>query len=145
MQDSERRISRPLQQVRWIELPSVEDPRGTLTAAESQLDVPFDIRRVFYMHHVTASRGGHAHRDTDQVIIAMAGSFDVTLFDGEASASYGFDDPKRGLYVPRMVLVDLENFSTGAVCLVLASTPYDMSRSLRTRADFLQALSEAGG
>ncbi len=132
-----------LQEVRWIDLPSVDDPRGTLTAAESQLDVPFDIQRVFFMHHVTASRGGHAHRDTDQVVIAVAGRFKVELFDGEDSASYVLDRPNRGLYVPRMVLVDLDRFSPDAVCLVLASTHYDMSRSLRTRADFLQAISEA--
>ena len=133
----------PLDQVRWIDLPSSEDERGVLTAVEAGLDVPFEIRRVFFMHHVSADRGGHAHRETDQLVVAAAGSFEVGLFDGERSASYDLDSPGRGLYVPRMLLVDLKRFSAGAVCLVLASTHYDMSRSLRSREEFLSAVREA--
>lgn len=133
----------PLNRVRWIDLPSSEDPRGVLTAVEGTRDVPFEIRRIFFMHHVSAPRGGHAHRDTDQLVIAAAGSFDVQLFDGRASETYELDSPLCGLYVPRMLLVDLRRFSEGAVCLVLASTHYDMSRSIRSREEFLRAVDEA--
>ncbi len=132
----------PLTRVRWIDLPSIVDPRGVLTAVEAGQDVPFEIRRVFFMHHIAAERGGHAHRDTDQLVIAAAGSFQVILFDGQESAAYTLDSPTRGLYVPRMLLIELTRFSSGAVCLVLASTHYDMSRSIRSREEYLRALNE---
>lgn len=132
----------PLDDVRWIELPSVRDERGVLTAVEAEQDIPFAIARVFYMHHIVAPRGGHAHRDTDQVLVAVAGAFHAELFDGERSISFTLDDPTRGLYIPRMVFIAMDRFSPGAVGLVLASTHYDMSRSLRSREAYLDALQE---
>lgn len=129
-----------LSRARWIDLPSSADERGVLTAVEAGIDVPFEIRRVFFLHQVRAERGGHAHRDTDQLVVAACGSFEVELFDGDESAAYALDSPARGLYVPRMLLVDLKRFSPGAVCLVLASTHYDMSRSIRSREEFLRAV-----
>jgi hypothetical protein len=128
-----------LDDVRWLALPSVPDHRGVLTAIESGVDVPFEIRRVFWVHDVAAERGGHAHRDTDQVAVAAAGSLRVEILDGGGgSATYELDRPARGLFVPRMLFTRLYDFSPGAVCLVLASTHYDRARSIRTWEDFLR-------
>jgi len=127
----------PLDKVVWVDLPSVEDDRGVLTAVESDKDVPFTIRRVFYMHHITKARGGHAHRDTSQVLTAAAGSFTLELFDGENTRTYTMDNPTRGIYMPPMVFVNHYDFSSDAVCLVFADTHYDMSMSIRTREEFL--------
>jgi len=129
-----------LDAVRWVELPSSVDERGVLTSIESGLDVPFEIKRIFYMHHIVTDRGGHAHKDTHQVIVAAAGSFKVDLSDGTASRTYVFEDPARGLYTPPMVFIQLYDFSPGAVCLVLASTHYDMSRSIRSWEAYLEAI-----
>ena len=130
--------------VRWIDLPAVADSRGTLTAVEATKDIPFEIRRVFYMHHISADRGGHAHRDTDQVVIGISGRHVIEVRDAERSLRFVLDDPNRGLYLPRMTFTSLVEFSAGAVALVLASTHYDRSRSLRTFADYLAALQEGG-
>lgn len=126
--------------IRWIELPAVTDARGTLTAIEATIDVPFEIRRIFYMHHVSADRGGHAHRDTDQVVIGISGRHVIEVKDGERSLRFVLDDPNRGLYLPRMTFTSLVEFSAGAVALVLASTHYDRGKSLRTFEDYLALL-----
>lgn len=131
-----------LDQVRIFDLPSVADDRGTLTAVESRSDIPFSIARIFYMHHVKADRGGHAHKDTDQVLIAIAGEWQVDLFDGRSMVSYHMNDPTKGLYVPREVFIELSRFTNQAVCLVLASDHYDMSRSLRNRADYIAYMAQ---
>jgi hypothetical protein len=127
----------PLREVRLVDIPTVADSRGRLTVLEKDAAVPFEIRRVFFMHHMEADRGGHAHRDTEQVVLAAAGSFRITLTDAQSSLSYVLDDPSKGVYMPPMVFVTLTDFSPGAVCLVLASTIYDISRSIRTYEDFL--------
>jgi hypothetical protein len=129
-----------LDDVRWIDLPSNADSRGVLTSIESGLNIPFKIKRVFYMHHVISDRGGHAHTDTDQVVIAIAGHFKLDLSDGPHARTYIMDNPTRGLYLPRMVFLRLYDFSPGAVCLVLANTHYDMSKSIRSWAEYLQAV-----
>jgi len=126
--------------VRWVELPSRVDGRGVLTSVEGQIDVPFEIKRVFYMHHIITDRGGHAHADTDQVVIAAAGRFKMDLSDGTNTQTYVLDDPTRGVYTPRMVFIRLYDFSPGAVCLVLASTHYDISKSIRSWEDYLKAM-----
>ena len=113
------------------------DDRGTLTAVEGASDIPFEIRRIFYMHHVTADRGGHAHRDTEQVIIGISGTHIIEVRDGSHSLTFVLDDPNKGLYLPSMIFTSLMAFSEGAVSLVLASTHYDRSRSLRTFAEYL--------
>jgi hypothetical protein len=133
-------VTSPLDQVRWIDLPSTRDPRGVLTAVESGRDVPFEIRRVFFIHDIAAPRGGHAHRDTEQILVAVAGSFRATVFDGTRTEAHVMDDATRGLYLPAMVLVEMTDFSPGAVGLVLASTHYDKRRSIRSREEFLAAL-----
>ncbi|MGV3592967.1 MAG: sugar 3,4-ketoisomerase, partial [Gammaproteobacteria bacterium] len=95
-----------------------------------------------YMHHVSADRGGHAHRDTDQVVIGISGRHVIEVKDATRSLRFVLEDPNRGLYLPRMTFVNLTEFSPDAVSLVLASTHYDRSRSLRTFDDYLAALAE---
>lgn len=129
-----------LDEVRWIDLPSNRDVRGVLTSIEGEQDAPFSIERIFYMHHVVSDRGGHAHTDTDQVVVALAGEFEMELRDGRASATYRMDDPTRGLYVPRMLFINIRGMSPETVCLVLASTHYEISRSIRSWEDYLREL-----
>lgn len=132
-----------LDEVRWIDLPAVVDERGTLTAIEAASDIPFEIRRIFYMHRISADRGGHAHRDTDQLAIGIAGTHEIEVKDGRKSLTFVLDDPNKGLYLPRMTFTTLRAFSPGAVSLVLASTHYDRSKSIRTFAEYLAALKDA--
>ena len=131
-------MSYGLNGVRWIELPRVADDRGTLV--EATRDIPFEIRRVFYMHHVSATRGEHAHRDTDQVVIGVSGRHVIEVKDAERSERFVLDDPNRGLYLPRMTFASLLEFSADAVSLVLANTDYDPSDYLRTFDEYLAAL-----
>ena len=134
-------LARPrLDEVRWIDLPSNRDVRGVLTSIESEQDAPFPIKRIFYMHHVVSDRGGHAHTDTDQVVVALAGEFEMELRDGRSSATYRMDDPTRGLYLPKMLFINIRGMSPETVCLVLASTHYEISHSIRSWEEYLQAL-----
>lgn len=130
-------ISSNLEYTRWIDLPSVTDVRGTLTSIENGMDIPIDIKRIFYMHHIVAPRGGHAHIDTDQVVIASSGSFKMELSDGLTSKTFEMNDATRGLYIPRMVFIRMYDFSDNAVCMVLANTHYDISRSIRIWEEYL--------
>ena len=129
-----------LELIKLIDLPSNIDERGVLTSIESGVDTPFEIKRLFYMHHINSSRGGHAHRDTDQVVIAISGSFKVDTSDGVEEKLYELNDSTKGLYIPKMVFTNLYDFSDGAICLVLANTHYDMKRSIRTWEDFLKEI-----
>ena len=134
-----------LDHVCMIDLPSNIDERGTLTAIEAAKDIPFEVRRIFYMHQVKEDRGGHAHIDTDQLIIPISGHFNVTLFDGCSSQSYDLTDANQGLYVPRLIFIELSKFIQGSVCLVLASDHYDIKRSLRNRDAYIKYLGEYCG
>ena len=129
-------------ELNWIDLASVRDERGILTSIESSIDIPFEIKRIFYMHHIVSDRGGHAHRDTDQVIIAISGSFQIELFDGTERVFYTMASPVKGLFVPRMIFIQLSDFSKDAVCMVLASTHYDIKKSLRNMEDYNEAINE---
>ncbi|MDI6736018.1 MAG: FdtA/QdtA family cupin domain-containing protein [bacterium] len=129
-----------LKDVKLINLPSYKDDRGILTSIESGIDIPFSIKRIFYMHHIILDRGGHAHIDTDQIIIASCGNFKVDLFDGVKTQTYKMDDSTIGLYVPRMIFQQLYDFSECAVCLVLANTHYDISKSLRSLEEYLEII-----
>jgi len=126
--------------LKWISLPSVRDQRGILTSIESDLDIPFELKRIFYIHHVISDRGGHAHRDTDQVVTAISGSFQIELFDGVDKVCYKMDDPCKGLYIPRMIFIRLFDFNADAVCLVLASTRYDIKKSIRNIEEYISAI-----
>lgn len=133
---------RMLDQVKFIALPSVADARGVLTAIEGTRDIPFEIKRIFYMHHIVQDRGGHAHRDTDQVVIAAAGSFSLEVFDGKETRRFDMNDPTQGLYIPCMIFISMTHFAPGSVCLVIANSYYDMSRSFRSKADYLRFINQ---
>lgn len=123
-----------------ISLPTFGDKRGFLTSAEQMRSVPIEIKRIFYMHHINEERGGHAHIETDQIIIAISGSFELKVFDGINEDIYSLNDCTKGIFTPRMTFCELYNFSPNAVCLVLANTFYDINLSLRSRTDFLNFL-----
>ena len=126
--------------VRWIDLPSHSDARGVLTSVEGEADIPIDIKRVFFVHGAAADRGGHAHRDTDQVVLAVAGRLKIEVSNGIDSAEYELLDITKGLFVPRMLFVRLRAFTENAVCCVLANTHYDRSRSIRSWAEYLHVM-----
>lgn len=121
------------------ELPKIHDPRGNLTFVEAGRQVPFDIRRVYYLYDVPggAERGGHAHLALHQFMIAMSGSFDVVLDDGFARRRVHPNRSYVGLYLPPMTWRELDNFSSGSVCMVLASDYFDESDYLRDYSDFM--------
>lgn len=112
---------------RFIELPRINDPRGNLTFVEGGRHVPFEIQRVYYLYDVPggAERGGHAHKELQQLIIAMSGSFDVVIDDGKERRRHHLNRSYYGLYLPPMTWRELDNFSSGSVCMVLASLPFD--------------------
>jgi len=134
--------SNMLDAVRIVSLPSVADSRGVLTAIEGTRDIPFEMKRVFYMHHIQSDRGGHAHRDTDQIVIAASGSFILELFDGKNYKRFEMNDPTKGVYVPRMIFIRMFDFTRESVCLVIANSFYDMARSFRTQEAYLSFLNE---
>jgi len=131
-------MTRPLDAVRWIELPRRADPRGTLTIVGHD-DIPFSVARLFYVRNVPAGleRGGHAHRVTEQFLIAVAGAFSLDLTDGKQTRSFRLEDPDRGIYVPPLVWDRLYDFTPEALCLVLASTQYAESDYIRQWDEFL--------
>jgi dTDP-4-dehydrorhamnose 3,5-epimerase-like enzyme len=110
-----------------IDLPRINDPRGNLTFVESSRHIPFAIQRVYYLYDVPggAARGGHAHKALHQLIIAMSGSFDIHLDDGKSKKTVHMNRSYNGLYVCPMIWREIDNFSSGAVCMVLASNYYD--------------------
>ena len=121
-----------------MELPKISDPRGNLSFIEAQRHVPFDIRRIYYLYDVPggAKRAGHGHRTLHQLMLAISGSFDVLLDDGAARRTITLNRPYNGLYICPGIWRELSNFSSGAVCLVLASEYYDESDYLRDYGDF---------
>lgn len=127
-----------------IELPVIADSRGDLTFVEGGKHVPFDIQRVYYLYNVPVDsvRGGHAHRDLEQVVFALSGSFRMTVDDGTTRTEYHLRDPRKGLYINSMIWREMDLFSQGAVCMVLASRPYDEADYFRNYDEFLTAVSE---
>lgn len=126
---------------RVIDFPRIHDPRGNLSFIEGMRHIPFEIKRVYYLYDVPGgeTRAGHAHKTCDQLLIAMSGSFDVTLDDGVARRLYQLNRSYVGLYVPRMIWREIDNFSSGAVCLALASTLYSENDYYRNYAEFIAA------
>lgn len=133
-------ISGVLSGCKIINLPKISDPRGNLTFVEALNHIPFDIQRVYYLYDVPggAERGGHAHKGLRQLIIAMSGSFDVVLDDGKEKKRFHLNRSYSGLYVCPMIWRELDNFSSGSVCMVLASNKYDEDDYYRDYADFLR-------
>ncbi len=131
-----------LDKVRYVDLPKMADPGATLTFIEGGRHIPFDIRRVYYLYNIRPGekRGGHAHKLHEELILPLAGSFDIILDDGYRNARYRMDQPSRGIIFPTMVWHELENFSEGAVCLVLASLFYDEEDYYRDYATFRAAV-----
>lgn len=131
-----------VQNCRLVDLPKIADPRGNLTFIEGHRHIPFEIKRVYYLYDVPggAERGGHAHRALHQYIIAMSGSFDVILDDGRSKVRHHLNRPYFGLYVCPMIWRELDNFSSGSVCLVLASEVYDESDYFRDYEQYRTAL-----
>jgi hypothetical protein len=125
-----------------LDLPKITDPRGNLTFLESGRNVPFDIKRVYYLYDVPggAVRAGHGHRALHQLIVAISGSFDVVLDDGYDTKQFHLDRSYLGLYVPPMTWREINNFSSGSVCIVLASDFFDESDYFRQYDDFLKAV-----
>lgn len=130
---------------RMIDLPVVSDPRGDLTFIEGGRHVPFDIARVYYLYNVPveSKRGGHAHQELQQVLFALSGSFRIKLDDGAIKAEIWLNNPRMGLLIDRMVWREMDRFSQGAVCMVLASTPYQEADYLREYDEFLKAARKA--
>ncbi len=126
---------------RIIDLPRITDPRGNLTFLEGGVHVPFQIARVYYLYDVPGgeSRGGHAHRNLEQLVIAMSGSFDVVVDDGARRKTFTLNRSYVGLYMSSMIWRELVNFSSGAVCAVMASQRYDESDYYRSYEEFLAA------
>ncbi|KXB38550.1 WxcM-like protein [Bacteroidales bacterium KA00344] len=116
-----------------IDLPKILDPRGNLTVVEQFKEVPFKISRVYWVYDVPGGehRGGHAHKQCRQIIVAVSGSFTVTLDDTEHKSSFLLNHPYQGLIVQTGVWRTLEDFSSGAVCLVLAELPFDEEDYIR--------------
>ncbi len=129
-----------LNECKIINLPKIEDPRGNLTFFESFNQVPFNIRRIYYLYDVPggASRGAHAHKELEQVIIAAAGSFDVVLDDGKDKKTFTLNRAYEGLYMRGQIWRELLNFSSGSICLVAASLPYTEDDYIRDYSDFLK-------
>jgi dTDP-4-dehydrorhamnose 3,5-epimerase-like enzyme len=127
-----------IEKCRIIELPKITDTRGNLTFIESGRHIPFEIKRTYYLYDVPggASRAAHAHRELHQLMIAMAGSFDVTLDDGRTKKKFHLNRSYFGLYIPPMIWRDLDNFSSGSVCMVLASDFYDEAEYIRDYSEF---------
>ncbi len=116
------------------------DRKGNITVVENKEDIPFEVRRTYYLYdvHGGESRGGHAHRELSQLIIAASGSFTVTLDDGKVKRTFVLNRPYQGLYIVPGIWRTLDDFSTGAVCLVLASHGYDEADYIRDYDEFIK-------
>ena len=135
----------PITDCKLLELPKISDPRGNLTFIEGGRHVPFEIKRVYYLYDVPggAERGGHAHKHLSQLIVAISGSFDIVLDDGHQRRRFHLSRSYSALYICPMIWRYMDNFSSGSVCLVLASSLYDESDYYRDYEQFLAARSES--
>ncbi len=128
--------------IRFIELSQIKDSRGDLTFIEGGKHLPFNIARVYYLYNVPvdAERGGHAHKELEQVVFALSGSFRMKIDDGKTKSEHWLRDPRKGLYIKNMIWREMDSFSQGAVCMVLASHWYDEVDYYRNYNDFLTAV-----
>lgn len=123
-----------------IELNKHHAPQGNISVVENNKDVPFEVKRIYYLYDVPGgeSRGAHAHKDLSQLIVAVSGSFTVTLDDGEVKRTFLLNRPYQGLYVVPGIWRTLDDFSSGSVCMVLASHGYDKDDYIRDYDEFLK-------
>ena len=130
-----------LMEIQIINIPKKENPKGNIAIIENDV-VPFEIKRVYYLFDVpsTAQRGGHAHKNLKQVLIALSGSFDVVLKDGKSTEVVTLNKPDKGLLIQSSTWRELENFSSGAVCLVVASEVYDEADYIRNFREYVNYL-----
>lgn len=131
-----------LTECKIVDLPKINEPRGNLTFIEGGRHIPFEIKRVYYLYDVPggAERGGHAHKNLHQLIIAMSGSFDVVLNDGSQKKRFHLNRSYSGIYICPMIWRELDNFSSGSVCMVLASNFYDEADYYRNYEEFIRDL-----
>lgn len=124
--------------IELIKIPKIEDPRGNLSVIENDI-VPFDIKRVYYLYDVPAGaeRGGHAHKKLQQFLVALSGSFEVVLSDGNEEKIITLNKPFEGLLIRNEIWRELKNFSSGAVCLVVASEVFNEEDYIREFKDFI--------
>jgi dTDP-4-dehydrorhamnose 3,5-epimerase-like enzyme len=134
-----------IENCRIIDLPKISDPRGNLTFIEANRHVPFEVKRVYYLYDVPGGshRAAHAHKALHQLMIAMSGSFDAALDDGFKKKKFLLNRSYYGLYIPPMIWRDLDNFSSGSVCMVLASEYFDESDYYRDYQQFLAAVKQS--
>jgi dTDP-4-dehydrorhamnose 3,5-epimerase-like enzyme len=130
-----------LNDVKLIQLPKILDERGNLSFIESELHIPFKIERTYLIYDVPGgeTRGGHAYKELQEFIVALSGSFDVVLDDGFEKKTYSLNRSYYGLYVPNMIWRGLENFSTNAQCMILASEKYNEYDYIRDYDEFLKS------
>lgn len=135
----EKRIKNTVYDCSIAFLPKIKNTAGNITSLENQISVPFDVKRVFYLYDVPGGvdRGGHAHRELQQFVIAVSGAFDVLLDDGINKKVVRLDRPFIGLHIVPGIWDELLNFSSGSVCLVMASHKYDEKDYIRDYDDFL--------
>ena len=123
-----------------ITLPINHQANGNLTAVSNGIEVPFDIKRVYYLYDVPGgfSRGGHGHLELRQLIVALSGSFDIIVDDGKVKRTFHLSRPNVGLYMPSGLWRELDNFSSGSICFVLASIEYDEKDYFRDYEKFIE-------
>lgn len=132
----------PIEDCKIIELPKISDATGNLTFVEGMTHIPFEIKRTYYLYDVPggSTRGSHAHKNLHQFVVAMSGSFDVVLFDGYREKRFHLNRSYYGLYVGPLMWRTLDNFSSGSVCMVLASAPYEEADYIRDYKEFLRTV-----
>lgn len=123
-----------------VQLPRIQSPGGNITSVNQLKEVPFPIQRVYYLYDVPGgeSRGGHGHLELQQLIVAASGSFDIIIDDGRVKRTFHLARPNIGLYLPAGLWRELDNFSSGSICLVLASLPYSEEDYFRNYEEFIQ-------
>lgn len=123
-----------------VQLPKISDPRGNLSVIEEFKDIPFKIERSYWIYDVPGGeiRGGHAYKENQEFIVALSGSFDVVLDDGKEKKTFSLNRSYSGLYVPKGLWREMENFSTNSLALVLSSTKYDAKDYIRNYKEFLE-------
>lgn len=123
-----------------IELPRIQNRSGNITAIENNIEIPFDAKRIFYLYDIPGgeSRGAHAHKECHQFLVAASGSFEVQLDDGKVKKTVMLNQPYRGLLIPPGIWASEVNFSSGAICLVIASHKYNENDYLRDYNEYLK-------